>query len=475
MAMRLPMRTYSSSLGLRRSVQSFKVPHHQHRFVSSQSDSYAATTDELLAGLKKRGLVPGTKLKLHNKTAQNSPLFYSYHGIALPWDGLRWRKDAGLMILRYPHLWLRDNCRCPSCVNPETMQRALDTFSIDPQIVAKEVFVEAEGLKVIWPDDHVSLYPWRWLHTQRRMESVPGRDRGNDRYLQKTTLWDASIAESPPSIQYDEIMANDKGVGSWTSKIKQFGFCFVEGCPVSPEKTKELLERISFIRETHYGGFYDFTSDLTMKDTAYTTQALQAHTDTTYFSDPAGLQMFHLLSHTDGDGGESLLVDGFKAAAVLAEENYDHYRTLSKTYVTWHASGNDGINITPQNAYPVISHMGVSKLRESKGVSHDLRPLQIRWNNDDRGTLPLLKTHRPGLWYDAARLWSSILKRSEMEYWVKLVPGRALIFDNWRVLHGRSAFTGKRRMCGGYINRDDFVSRWRNTNFTKEEVMAQIL
>lgn len=25
-----------------------------------------------------------------------------------------------------------------------------------------------------------------------------------------------------------------------------------------------------------------------------------------------------------------------------------------------------------------------------------------------------------------------------------------LVFDNWRMLHGRSAFTGKRRMCGGY-------------------------
>ena len=24
------------------------------------------------------------------------------------------------------------------------------------------------------------------------------------------------------------------------------------------------------------------------------------------------------------------------------------------------------------------------------------------------------------------------------------------VFDNWRVLHGRSAFTGERRMCGGY-------------------------
>ena len=25
-----------------------------------------------------------------------------------------------------------------------------------------------------------------------------------------------------------------------------------------------------------------------------------------------------------------------------------------------------------------------------------------------------------------------------------------IVFDNWRVLHGRSAFTGVRRICGGY-------------------------
>lgn len=31
--------------------------------------------------------------------------------------------------------------------------------------------------------------------------------------------------------------------------------------------------------------------------------------------------------------------------------------------------------------------------------------------------------------------------------------------DNHRVLHGRSAFTGKRRMCGAYIGGDEFSSR----------------
>lgn len=37
-------------------------------------------------------------------------------------------------------------------------------------------------------------------------------------------------------------------------------------------------------------------------------------------------------------------------------------------------------------------------------------------------------------------------------------PSRA-VFDNHRVLHGRSSFTGERRLCGAYVNHDDFRSR----------------
>jgi trimethyllysine dioxygenase len=48
-------------------------------------------------------------------------------------------------------------------------------------------------------------------------------------------------------------MASDEGVGKWTAKIWKHGFCYVDGCPVDPQKTQELLERIAFIRITHYG------------------------------------------------------------------------------------------------------------------------------------------------------------------------------------------------------------------------------
>lgn len=190
---------------------------------------------------------------------------------------------------------------------------------------------------------------------------------------------------------------------------------------MSPEKTEELLERIAFIRTTHYGGFYDFTSDLSMKDTAYTSLALPAHTDTTYFSDPAGLQMFHLLSHTEGSGGHSLLVDGFEAARTLREEDPNAFKILGQVPIRWHASGNEGIAITPHRTFPVLD------ITQNDTTHHGVR--RIRWNNDDRGVLDWTHGNDTSIgeaWYSAARKWNEILTRKDMEYWVKLEPGRPL-------------------------------------------------
>lgn len=166
----------------------------------------------------------------------------------------------------------------------------------------------------------------------------------------------------------------------------QHGLVFVDNTPFDdPVHTKRLLERIGPIRETHYGGFYDFVPDMAKADTAYTNIALPAHTDTTYFTDPAGLQAFHMLSHTNPPGapegaqptgGESLLVDGFRAAAILMKEDRFSYKILCKYRVPWHASGNQGVTITSDKLFPVIKLMDKDKPNEI---------LRIRWNNDDRG------------------------------------------------------------------------------------------
>lgn len=203
------------------------------------------------------------------------------------------------------------------------------------------------------------------------------------------------------------------------ARQREYGFCFVINSPKTPEATEKLLESIGPIRNTHYGGFYDFIPDLAVADTAYTNLALPAHTDTTYFTEPAGIQAFHLLSHTpppntpveDVLGGQSLLVDGFYAAHRLRKESPEDYNVLRKVRIPWHASGNEGVAIAPDSAYPVIEASPKQLYR-------------IRWNNDDRGVVPL--NVDVDEWYQAARRWDNILRRKHNEYWFQLVPGRVL-------------------------------------------------
>ena len=185
--------------------------------------------------------------------------------------------------------------------------------------------------------------------------------------------------------------------------------------------------------------------------------------------------MFHLLSHTASksgtpsssgsssnssssasssssrgpSGGESLLVDGFLAAAVLKDVHPDAYETLSRVRIRTHSAGDENTMIRPllDGGYPILQH---------DDATGEL--VLVRYNNDDRSVLRV-DAEEVEPFYDALRKWNEILTNPEGEYWVQLKPGTAMIFDNHRVLHGRSAFVGNRRLCGAYINHDDYRSR----------------
>lgn len=125
--------------------------------------------------------------------------------------------------------------------------------------------------------------------------------------------------------------------------------------------------------------------------------------------------MFHLLSHTDGSGGESLLVDGFAAARILLKEAPGSYDILTHKPIRTHSSGNEGISIQPFTAHPVFNHTSDNEL------------YQIRWNSSDRATMDDWQNDKSlEQWYEAVWEWSEILKRPEVEHWEQLRPGRPL-------------------------------------------------
>ncbi len=338
----------------------------------------------------------------------------------------------------YPWLWLRDHDA--AALHPVTQQRQLFTAGVPSTLHGSEVSLVDGGVRVAWSDGSApSILSAEFL--DRFRTAAPARIS----LPAERVLWDQeSIAEQWPTVEYDDVMAGDPGMHAWMRQVATYGFCVVTGTPATIEATKELIERIGYIRETIFGGFWDFQADLAKADTAYTNIELLPHTDGTYSHDAPGLQLLHCLAF-DGEGGQSTMVDGFRIAAELRSGQPDHYETLSTVQVPGQYIG-DGAHLMASR--PVFRHDQSGEL------------VQVSFNNADRAPF-LLPADDMERFYAALRAFEALANDHRLQWRRVNPPGDAMLFDNWRVLHGRTAYTGHRHLCGAYVNREDYESRLR--------------
>lgn len=372
----------------------------------------------------------------------------------------------------FHNIWLRDNCHCEKCYYSITKQRLLNSATINDDIKPKDLKVTKDKILIVWDqDDHESEYSFDWLclHSYNPvLVPVDQKVKGEKETL-KMNYWSvADISKGLPTVDFKEVMNSsdetdgEEAIKDWCLKIWQNGFCLIDNVPVTPEDTEKLCEKLMFIRPTHYGGFWDFTSDLSKNDTAYTNFDISSHTDGTYWSDTPGLQLFHLLYH-DGEGGTTSLVDAFRCAQILKETHPESFDLLTKIPIPAHSAGEEKVCIQPDIPQPVFKLDNQGQL------------IQVRWNQSDRSTMNNWSNPQDvPKFYKAIKHWYSIISDKENEFFYQLKPGQCLIFDNWRCFHSRTEFTGKRRLCGAYINRDDFVSRLKLLNVGRQYVLDSI-
>ncbi|MFM2071782.1 MAG: hypothetical protein RLZZ623_2045 [Actinomycetota bacterium] len=342
------------------------------------------------------------------------------------------------IVSHYPWLWLRDHAHDEATLHPVTQQRQLYTAAVSPAIEAIDVGFTSASVDIIWRDEPVSSLPIEFLIRFRQPEPAMVRVHAERK------LWDARSVHPTPSVPFDDIMSSDVGVAAWLGKVAAYGFCIASGTPASTTATEQLVQRVAYVRETIFGGFWEFTADLSKADTAYTNLELRPHTDGTYSHDAPGLQLLHCLEF-DGDGGESTMVDGFRLAAELRTRVPRLHEVLSTVPVPGQYIG-DGAHL--MSARPVLRH------------DHGGTLVQVSFNNADRAPFLLPADEMTEL-YDALRAFDLLANDQSFQWRHVLRPGDALLFDNWRVLHGRTAYTGRRRLCGAYLNHEDFESRLR--------------
>ncbi|XP_015226811.1 PREDICTED: trimethyllysine dioxygenase, mitochondrial isoform X2 [Cyprinodon variegatus] len=341
--------------------------------------------------------------------------------------------------MHFNYVWLRDHCRSASCFNSATHQRSLDTASIELTVRPQSSALE-HG-----PGGHVSKYSLSWLAENSYEERKTASE-------QHRILWNADIYQNAnvSTVKWDKFMSCDNELKKFLQNYLLYGIAFVDDVPTTVEATEKVTQRVSLIRETTYGRMWSFTSDFSRGDTAYSQLALDRHTDTSYFQEPCGIQVFHCLRH-EGTGGRTLLVDGFHAAEKLRQRSHQNFELLFQIPIR-----HEYIENTDNHKNHM---MGIGPVLNVYPWNNEL--YMIRYNNYDRSVINTIPHETVQRWYVAHRELTEELRRPENELWVKLIPGKVIFIDNWRVLHGRESFTGLRQLCGCYLTRDDILSAAR--------------
>lgn len=245
-----------------------------------------------------------------------------------------------------------------------------------------------------------------------------------------------------------ELVASDKQVKLLVTALVRYGIVFIDDVAPTPTMTELALRRIFPIMKTFFGEMWTFSDKKDHADTAYTQLYLGSHTDNTYFCDAAGLQALHCIEHSgDVAGGENFFVDGLHVVHELRRRFPDAYEQLCR------------VQVPAEYIEPGEHHHHTAPIIRTDPLTGEL--LQLRLNVYDRAVFNTLPQTEMSAFYSSLRQLLKLVRAEEQQWQLKLQPGTIVLFDNWRVLHGRNAYTGRRTMTGAYVQRTDFLSKAR--------------
>ena len=140
------------------------------------------------------------------------------------------------------------------------------------------------------------------------------------------------------------------------------------------------------------------------------------------------------------EGGQTVLVDGFAAVERLRRKTPDRLATLAREPIRF-AYRDEGAELAAD--VPVVS------------LDVHGEAVALHLNNRSKG-IPHGDPARVATWYDAYLGLVALVESPELQVVFRLEPGDLIVFDNLRVLHGRTGFasTGTRRLQGCYADRD---------------------
>ena len=341
----------------------------------------------------------------------------------------------------YGH-WLRDHCQMPTSINTNNGQRLFSVVDIPKETYIEKAYKDEKGnvCVLFQPENHLSVFSQNWLIKNCYDLNLHFDDRSE----RQKKLWQKDTFEAGLPFVDFESMCNDE-----TSKldilrlIRDVGFVVLENVPTKEGQVLKVISELGYTRETNYGALFEVRTEVNPNNLAYTNMGLGSHTDNPYRDPVPTVQLLHCLESST-EGGDSVLLDGFKAATVLRQESKEDFDILTSTWINFRFSD---AKTDLRSRVPMI------ELNDNNEI------VKVRYNNRSIDTIKL-PTNKIRHFYKAYRNWSEIIERDDLKIIFKLSEGDLMLLDNTRIMHARTAFSknGKRHLQGAYTDLDGLYS-----------------
>ncbi|KAH8400570.1 hypothetical protein KR222_007111 [Zaprionus bogoriensis] len=362
--------------------------------------------------------------------------------------------------LKYPSVWLRDNCQCAECFHGATRARKShwERGPLNARPERVEYDEQRQQLIVHWQDAHRSSYDLHWL--QQRDFSPQARQRYLEQvYRPPAQLWGkAQFAEVTREFPYQDVIEQDAVLRAWLEALAVQGFALLRGAPHDVNVARRLAERIGYIKRTTYGDVFEVKSKPNAGNYAYLMTPLPMHTDMPYYEYKAGINILHTLVQSESPGGANTMTDGFYVAERLRREHPEYYELLRSVPVNWYDIGHDGDAGQPFHSLwraPVIC------------LDVDGQLARINQNTTKRDSRFSVPLEQVVAWYEAYDKFLQLVQDEAVQF--KTRAGDVFVFNNLRMLHGRTAYEdspqNKRHLVGAYVDWDIIYSKLRTLRF----------
>ncbi|MPC14455.1 Gamma-butyrobetaine dioxygenase [Portunus trituberculatus] len=248
----------------------------------------------------------------------------------LTWARVRWENGS---VDSYPYIWLRDNCQCPKCYHPVSLARRVLLKDLDLSVNCVDIKLSNTGeeVEMLWTDGHQGTYDAHWLHERAFRGPKPApHDR---EFRLKQQLWGREMQDKLPRISFPDIIHDDHSLLNFLESLEVMGVVLVSDVPCEIDQIYSFAKRIGHLRPTHYGETFNVYSRMDPNNLAYTGDSLDMHTDLPCLATKPEIQMLHVIKQFIGEGGDTMITDGFHAASKFKKNNPEYFDTLANTLI----------------------------------------------------------------------------------------------------------------------------------------------